>query len=61
MAKKKYTADKDGWYSTLVWDGTYDQYGRKHRKQLRSKKIKRRSGKDSYCVPEAGGGKEDHY
>lgn len=29
MAKKKYTADKDGWYSTLVWDGTYDQYGRK--------------------------------
>ena len=38
MAKKKYTADKDGWYSTLVWDGTYDQYGRKHRKQLRSKK-----------------------
>lgn len=38
MAKAKYTPDKNGWYSTLVWDGTYDQYGRKHRKQLRTKK-----------------------
>lgn len=38
MAKAKYTPDKNGWYSTLVWDGTYDQYGQKHRKQLRTKK-----------------------
>ena len=38
MAKAKYTPDKNGWYSTLVWDGTYDRYGRKHRKQLRTKK-----------------------
>ena len=38
MAKKKYTPDKNGIYSTLVWDGTYTPDGRKHRKQLRSKK-----------------------
>ena len=38
MAKKKYTPDKNGVYSTLVWDGTYTPDGRKHRKQLRSKK-----------------------
>lgn len=38
MAKAKYTPDKNGWYSTLIWDGTYDKYGRKHRKQLRTKK-----------------------
>ena len=38
MAKRKYTPDKNGIYSTLVWDGTYTPDGRKHRKQLRSKK-----------------------
>ena len=38
MAKRKYSPDKNGIYSTLVWDGTYTPDGRKHRKQLRSKK-----------------------
>lgn len=38
MAKRKYTPDKNGVYSTLVWDGTYTPDGRKHRKQLRSTK-----------------------
>ncbi|MFP3154424.1 site-specific integrase [Lachnospiraceae bacterium ZAX-1] len=34
----KYTADKNGVFSTLVWDGTYTEDGSKHRKQIRSKK-----------------------
>ena len=38
MAKAKYTRGKDGWFSTLVWDGTYNSNGTKHRKQLRSNK-----------------------
>lgn len=35
---KKYTANSKGVYSTMVWDGTYDAAGRKHRKQIRSLK-----------------------
>ena len=38
MATAKYKKGKDGWYSTLVWDGTYTPDGRKHRKQIRTKK-----------------------
>lgn len=38
MAKRKYSPGKDGVYSTLVWDGTYNKDGSKHRKQLRSLK-----------------------
>lgn len=35
----KYTKnEKTGMFSTLVWDGTYDEHGRKHRKQITSKK-----------------------
>lgn len=34
---KKYTPNKNGIYSTLVWDGTYKD-GIKHRKQITSKK-----------------------
>lgn len=35
----KYTYnEKKGYWSTLVWDGTYDADGCKHRKQLTSKK-----------------------
>ena len=41
MANAKYKKGKDGWYSTLVWDGTYTADGRKHRKQLRSNKSSR--------------------
>lgn len=38
MAKAKYTRDKQGYFSTIVWDGTYDEHGRKHRIHLRSRK-----------------------
>lgn len=38
MAKAKYTRDKRGYFSTQVWDGTYDEQGRKHRIHLRSRK-----------------------
>lgn len=38
MARAKYSMGKDGYYSTLVWDGTYTENGNKHRKQLRTKK-----------------------
>lgn len=38
MAKAKYKQGKDGWFSTLAWDGTYNADGSKHRKQLRTKK-----------------------
>ena len=42
MAKAKYKYDekRNGW-TTLVWDGTYDKYGEKHRKRLLSKKSSR--------------------
>lgn len=38
MGKQKYKLNTQGYYSTLVWDGTYDEYGRKHRVAIRSKK-----------------------
>ena len=38
MAKAKYTRDKQGYFSTNVFDGTYDDYGRKHYKRIRSRK-----------------------
>lgn len=41
MANTKYSSDKNGIFSTLVWDGTYNEDGTKHRKQLRSKKSSR--------------------
>lgn len=34
----KYKANKDGWFITYVWDGTYTEKGEKHRKQIRSNK-----------------------
>lgn len=34
----KYKKGKDGWYSTLIWDGSYNEDGSKHRKQIRSNK-----------------------
>ena len=37
MAKAKYTRNRQGYFSTLVWDGSYDEYGRKHRVAIRSK------------------------
>jgi len=41
MASKKYKLGADGYYQTKVWDGTYDQNGRKHRITLRSNKSSR--------------------
>lgn len=38
MAKAKYTKQKDGYFQTKVWDGTYTESGMKHRITLRSKK-----------------------
>lgn len=38
MGKQKYKLNTQGYYSTLVWDGTYDEYGRKHRVAIRSRK-----------------------
>ena len=38
MGKAKYTRDKQGYFSTNVFDGTYDEYGRKHYKRIRSRK-----------------------
>lgn len=38
MAKAKYTKDKNGYFHTMVWDGTYTETGQKHRIHLRSKK-----------------------
>lgn len=38
MAKAKYTKQKDGYFQTKVWDGTYTENGMKHRVTLRSKK-----------------------
>lgn len=41
MAKAKYTQGKDGFFQAKVWDGTYNELGRKHRITLRSKKSSR--------------------
>ncbi|MGC4018354.1 MAG: tyrosine-type recombinase/integrase [Muricomes sp.] len=41
MATAKYTRGKDGYFSTKIWDGTYNADGTKHRKPLRSKKSSR--------------------
>lgn len=38
MATAKYTRGSDGYFTARVWDGTYDEYGKKHRKPIRSKK-----------------------
>jgi len=38
MAKAKYTKDPAGYFKTMVWDGTFDEHGRKHRICLRSRK-----------------------
>ena len=38
MAKAKYTRDPAGYFKTMVWDGTFDEHGRKHRICLRSRK-----------------------
>lgn len=38
MGQKYKLNEKTGMYSTLIWDGTYDAKGRKHRKQITSKK-----------------------
>lgn len=37
----KYTRGKDGYFTTKVWDGTYNKDGSKHRKTLRSDKSSR--------------------
>lgn len=37
MGKARYKRNKAGYFSTLVWDGSYDEYGRKHRVHLRSR------------------------
>lgn len=38
MAKAKYTKQKNGYFQTKVWDGTYDAGGNKHLVNLRSDK-----------------------
>lgn len=38
MASAKYTKGAKGYYQARVWDGTYDEKGRKHRKTIRSNK-----------------------
>lgn len=38
MAKAKYTQGKDGYWRTKAWDGTYNEFGRKNRINLKSKK-----------------------
>ena len=38
MAKAKYTKQKDGYFQTKVWDGTYSETGKKKYVVLRSKK-----------------------
>lgn len=38
MAKAKYTKGKDGYWKTRVWDGSYDDVGRKKYVTIRSKK-----------------------
>lgn len=41
MAKAKYTRQKDGYFQTKVWDGTYTDKGKKHYISLRSEKSSR--------------------
>lgn len=41
MATAKYTRGSDGYFTARVWDGTYDDLGKKHRKPIRSKKSSR--------------------
>jgi len=41
MASAKYTKNKDGYFSAKIWDGTYTDGGKKHRKTIRSKKSSR--------------------
>lgn len=41
MAKAKYTRQKDGYFQTKVWDGTYTSGGTKHYVTLRSAKSSR--------------------
>lgn len=38
MAKAKYTRGSDGYFQTKVWDGTYTKNGKKHLKNIRTKK-----------------------
>lgn len=38
MGKARYSRDKQGYFSTNVWDGTYTEHGTKHMKRIRSKK-----------------------
>lgn len=38
MAATKYKKGNDGYYSTRIWDGSYNSNGTKHYKHLRSKK-----------------------
>lgn len=38
MAKAKYTKGADGYFSTKIWDGTYTKDGKKHLKNLRTRK-----------------------
>lgn len=38
MAKSKYTRQKNGYFQTKAWDGTYNEDGSKHLKVLRSSK-----------------------
>ena len=38
MAKSKYSQGKDGYYAARVWDGSRDEFGRKHYLMLRTRK-----------------------
>lgn len=38
MARAKYRKDKQGYFHTMVWDGTYTETGQQHRVHLRSRK-----------------------
>ncbi len=38
MAKSKYSQGKDGYYAARVWDGSRDEFGRKHYVMLRTRK-----------------------
>lgn len=38
MATAKYKRGADGYFTARIWDGTYDETGKKHRKPIRSKK-----------------------
>lgn len=41
MAKAKYTRQKNGYFQTKVWDGTYTKDGKKHLVNLRTNKSSR--------------------